>query len=67
MPSGIVRYFEIDSYGMKSGRPLARTTEPRGTTWRIDEKFSPADEVIKSSGFKDVFASILKNGHEIIC
>ena len=22
MPSGIVRYFEIDSYGMKSGRPL---------------------------------------------
>jgi hypothetical protein len=70
--TGVTRYFEVGAYGERTGRqlflkpdaPMPQPTE--GATWRADPAFTVADELLTSSGFKQVLTSVLKNGHEII-
>jgi hypothetical protein len=68
----IVRYFEYGGFGERTGRQLLikdHTPKPDpavGAQWRIDAAFNAGDEILKSSGFKEVLASVLKNGHEIV-
>ena len=70
--SGIVRYFEFGGYGERTGRQLlikADTDRPNpaeGAQWRIDPHFNAGDEILKSSGFSEVLASVLKNGYKIV-
>ena len=70
--TGVTRYFEIGAYGERTGRQLllkpgaAMPHPTESATWRADPTFSAADELLKSSGFKQVLTSVLKNGHEII-
>jgi hypothetical protein len=37
-----------------------------GAQWRIDQTFNAGDEILKSSGFREVLASVLKKGYEIV-
>jgi hypothetical protein len=68
----IVRYFEYGGFGERTGRHLLikdHTPKPdpaEGAQWRLDPDFNAGDEILKSSGFKEVLDSVLKNGHEII-
>jgi hypothetical protein len=60
----IVRLVEIGAYGERSGcQPLikADTTRPaaaEGAEWHIDPTFNAGDEILKSSGFRDVLAAV---------
>jgi hypothetical protein len=69
---GVRRFFEIDAYGRQTGRQLllksgeALPQPLEDSTWSADPTFSAADEILKSSGFKAVLASVLKNGFEIV-
>jgi hypothetical protein len=68
----IVRYFEYGGFGERTGRQLLikeHTPKPdpaRGAQWRLDPDFNAGDEIIKSSSLKEVLASVLKKGHEIV-
>ena len=68
----IVRYFELDESGERTGRQLIikdHTPKPLpadGAEWRLDTDFNVADELLESSGFREVLASALKNGHQVI-
>jgi hypothetical protein len=70
--SRVVRYFEYGGFGERTGRQLViRDHTPKldpaaGAQWRLDADFNAGDEILKSSGFKAVLASVLKNGHEIV-
>ncbi len=70
--SGILRFFEADAFGVKTGRQLIILRDAPlppsapNTTWRIDAYFNPADELLKTPSFKAVLRSVLKNRHEII-
>jgi hypothetical protein len=70
--TGIVRYLEFGGYGERTGRQLlikADAPQPapaHGAQWRIDQTFSARDEILKSSGFREVLASVLKKGYEIV-
>jgi hypothetical protein len=67
-----MRFFEIDAYGRQTGRQLlikpgqAMPQPLGGSAWSADSKFSAANELFASSGFKGVLASVLKNGFEIV-
>jgi hypothetical protein len=69
---GVARFFEVDAFGRRTGRQLLLkpgTTMPQAadnSTWSADQQFSAADELMKSSAFKQVLASVLKNGFEIV-
>jgi hypothetical protein len=68
----IVRYFEYGGFGERTGRQLLikdHTPKPdpaRGAQWRLDPDFNAGDETLKSSGLKEVLASVFKKGHEIV-
>ena len=68
----IVRSFEFDESGERTGRQLIikdHTPKPLpadGAEWRLDTDFNVADELLESSGFREVLASALKNGHQVI-
>ena len=68
----IVRYFEFDESGERTGRQLIikdHTPKPPpadGAEWRLDTDFNVGDELLESSGFREVLASALKNGPQII-
>jgi hypothetical protein len=70
--TGIIRYLEFGGYGERTGRQLfikadAPLPAPaHGAQWRIDQTFNAGDEILKSSGFRQVLASVLKNGYEIV-
>jgi hypothetical protein len=70
--AGIVRFIEIGAYGERSGRQLlikAGASQPApadGAEWRIDLTFNAGDEILKSSGFRDVIAAVLKDGYAIV-
>ena len=67
--TGIVRYLEFGGYGERTGRQLlikADAPQPapaHGAQWRIDQTFK---EILKSSGFREDLASVLKKGYEIV-
>jgi hypothetical protein len=69
---GVTRFFEIDACGKQTGRQLLvmpgeAAPEPlTGATWSPDPKFNLANELMKSSGFREVLESVLKNGFEIV-
>ena len=69
---GVRRFFEMDAYGRHTGRQLllkpgeAMPQPLEASTWSADPTFSAADEILKSSGFKQVLASVLENGFEIV-
>jgi hypothetical protein len=69
---GVARFFEIDAYGRRTGRQLLlKPNEPMpaplaGAAWSADSAFNVADELLASSGFREVLASVLKNGFEIV-
>ena len=70
---GIVRFIEIRAFGERSGRQLllikvdaAQPAPVKGAEWRIDPTFNAVDEILKSSGFRDVIAAVLKNGYAIV-
>lgn len=68
----IVRYLEIGGSGEPTGRQLIikdHTPKPppaHGAQWRLDPDFNVGDELLESSGFREVLASALKNGHQVI-
>ena len=68
----IVRYFELDESGERTGRQLIikdHTPKPLpadGAEWRLDTDFNVGDELLELSGFREVLASALKNGHQVI-
>ena len=68
----IVRYFEFGGSGERTGRQLIikdHTSKPPpadGAQWRLDTDFNVGDELLESSGFSEVLASVLKNGLQII-
>jgi hypothetical protein len=68
----IVRYFELGESGERTGRQLIikdHTPKPPpadGAQWRLDPDFNAGDELLESSGFREVLASALKNGHQVI-
>jgi hypothetical protein len=70
--TGIVRYLEFGGYGERTGRQLlikvddSRPAPAHGAQWRIDHTFNAGDEILKSSGFREVLASVLKKGYEIV-
>jgi len=68
----IVRYFEFGGSGERTGRQLIikdHTSKPppaEGAKWRLDPDFNVADELLESPGFRQVLASALKNGPQIV-
>jgi hypothetical protein len=68
----IVRYFEFGKSGERTGRQLIikdHTRKPPpadGAEWRLDTDFNVGDELLESFGFREVLASALKNGHQVI-
>ena len=70
--TGIVRYLEFGGYGERTGRQLViKADAPKpapapGAQWRIDQAFNAGDKILKSSGFREVLASVLKKGYEIV-
>jgi hypothetical protein len=68
----IIRYFEFGKSGERTGRQLFikdHTPKPPpadGAQWRFDTDFNVGDELLKSSGFREVLASALKNGAQTI-
>jgi hypothetical protein len=68
----IVRFIEIGAYGERSGRQLLikadafRPPAADGAEWHIDSTFNAGDEILKSSGFRDVLAAVLKDGYAIV-
>jgi hypothetical protein len=70
--SGIVRYLEFGGYGELTVCQLlikvdaSRPDPAHGAQWRIDHTFNAEDEILKSSGFREVLASVLKKGYEIV-
>ena len=70
--TGIIRYLEFGGYGERTGRQLLikvdapQPAPAHGAQWRIDQTFNEGDEILKSSGFREVLASVLKKGYEIV-
>jgi hypothetical protein len=69
---GVTRFLEVDAFGRQTGRQLllkpgAVMPHPlERSEWSADPAFSPADELLRSSGFKRLLESVLKNGFEIV-
>lgn len=69
---GVERFFEVDAFGRRTGRQLLLkpgTVMPKAahdSTWSPDRKFSPADELMNSSGFRAVLEAALKDGFAIV-
>lgn len=69
---GITRFFELDAYGRQTGRQLllklgnAMPAALEGGSWSGDITFSAANELLASSGFKQVLEAVLENGFEIV-
>jgi hypothetical protein len=69
---GVERFFELDGFGQRTGRQLLLkpgVVLPKAaddSTWSLDQKFRPADELMNSSGFRVVLEAVLKNGFAIV-
>jgi hypothetical protein len=49
---------------LKPGVVLPKAADD--STWSLDPKFRPADELMNSSGFKAVLEAVLRNGFAIV-
>jgi hypothetical protein len=69
---GVERFFEVDAFGRRTGRQLllkpgvVMPKAAHDSSWSPDGKFSPADELMNSSGFKAVLEAALKDGFAIV-